>query len=310
MLLISVIVCTYNRCAWLPGLFSSLAAQTLPAAAFEIVVVDNNSTDATRTVIDEQSGGLPNLRYLFEAEQGLSIARNRGLREAAAPLVVYVDDDAIATPGWLEAIITAFADNEAIVCVGGPVELDWQGERPTWLPPRYESLYTCVDHGDRSRLLTQHEYLVGANISFRREWLQDIGGFSTDLGRKGSCLLSGEEAQVYQAVFTTGRQVRYAPTAKIWHRVTPERKCRRWFYRRLFWDGATQPLLDTGAGERPAVYLRGAWYDARRSLRFALEMFFGFCQGDRSAGYDAQARLLQRLGRFWMHLRLAAGKGL
>lgn len=304
---ISVVICTYNGSGWILGLFDSLAKQTLPESAFEILVVDNNSSDETRTIVLDYGKKLPNLRYLFEPVQGLSIARNLGVREASAPLVVYIDDDAIALPGWLDAIVKAFDQDKEVACVGGPVELDWQGPRPNWLPSRYESLYTCVDHGNQPRFLTEKDYLVGANIAFRREWLVGQGGFTNVLGRKGRCLLSGEEAAVFRNVFRDGKMAFYEPRAKIWHRVTPERKNRKWFYRRLFWDGATQPLLDSGTGCQRSVYLRGAWVDLRRCARFALEATGGLITFDHAKTIKAIARIDQRMGRFYMHLRLAFG---
>lgn len=304
---ITVIVCTFNRSAYLPELLASLSGQTLPSSEFEVIVVDNNSSDDTKVVTRSYFGRGMNLRYVLETEQGLSAARNRGLRESRAPLVAYIDDDACASAGWLEAIVSAFAD-EKVSCVGGPVSLDWQGERPAWLPVQYESLYTSVDHGDEQRTLTPHEYLVGANIAFRRDWLVSVGGFSIELGRKGNCLLSGEEARVFQSVFATGRQAVYDPTASVRHRVTSERKNRWWLSRRLFWDGATQPILDTGIGQCRAVYMGEAYKDIRRCFRFTVDTVLALVRSDREMAIVAGARLIQRLGRCWMHLRLAAGR--
>ncbi len=304
---ITVIVCTFNRSVYLPELLDSLAGQTLPTSEYEVIVVDNNSSDDTAVVTRSFLGRGINLRYILEPEQGLSAARNCGLRESMAPLVAYIDDDAYASPQWLAAIVAAFV-NELVVCVGGPVSLDWQGERPTWLPVQYESLYTSVDHGDEKRTLTPREYLVGANIAFRRDWLESIGGFSTELGRKGNCLLSGEEARVFQAVFAAGRQAVYEPAASVQHRVTPERKNRRWLFRRLFWDGATQPILDTGIGQRPSVYLGQAFKDIKRCLRFASDTVIAMVRLDHEGASVAVAGLIQKTGRCWMHFQLAAGR--
>lgn len=304
---ICVIICTFNRCNYLPKLIESLKTQTLPRELFEILIIDNNSTDDTRKVVNTFQESTPNLRYVFEPRQGLSIARNRGLRETESPLVVYIDDDAYAEPQWLDSFIESFGKDNKIVCAGGPVELDWQGERPAWIPDRYESLFTSVNHGTEERYLTPNNYLVGANIGFRRNWLTEQGGFPENLGRKGYCLISGEEALLYKKVFESGNKVLYSPTAKVWHNVTSERKTKRWFFRRLFWDGATQPILDSGVGQEKSVYLKGAYLDIRRCLRFLLEAVLAIIRVNRNAFMDAIYRLDQRLGRFYMHLHLAFG---
>ena len=308
MSVISVVICTFNRSAYLPRLLESLRMQKIDSRSFEILVVDNNSTDETPGVVRGLQETMRNLRYVYEPEQGLSLARNRGLREARSPLVAYVDDDAYAEPQWLASIVEAFREGERIVCVGGPVKLDWQGERPQWVPEKYESLYTSVDHGSEERPLTPKDYLVGANMAFRRGWLLDRGGFPSDLGRKGACLLSGEEAVVYQSVFASGGEAFYHPGARVMHRVTTERKNRKWFMRRLFWDGATQPILDGGTGQPAKTYWRNAYHDARRCARFSLEAAWAVLRIDRKGLIDALCRLDQRAGRLYMHMQLAVGR--
>ena len=308
MIKICVIICTYDRSGYLPKLIESLKKQTLSHDLFDILLVDNNSTDATRDVVKQLQETMPNIRYEFEQEQGLSIARNRGLREARSSLVVYIDDDAYAEPQWLASVVGAFEKDDEIVCVGGPVELDWQGERPSWVPKRYEALFTSVWHGTAQKYLTSSDYLVGANLAFRREWLLKQGGFPVSLGRKGICLLSGEEAFVFKNVFAASKKAYYHPAAKVMHLVTAERKTKKWFFYRLFWDGATQPILDSGAGRPKKIYVRGAYYDLRLTVRFLLEIIWAALRTDRGGLVDAICRLDQRVGRLYMHVRLAAGK--
>jgi glucosyl-dolichyl phosphate glucuronosyltransferase len=302
---ICVIICTYNRCNYLPKLIESLRKQTLPKERFEILTVDNNSNDDTQKAANALQESTSNLRYVFEPKQGLSVARNRGLSETVSPLVVYIDDDAYAEPQWLSSYIEAFEKDDKIVCVGGPVDLDWQGERPSWIPKRYESLFTSVDYGAEEKYLTSRDYLVGANIGFRRNWLMGQGGFPQNLGRKGHCLLSGEEASLYRKVFETGKKAFYYPDAKVFHRVTPERKTKRWFFKRLFWDGATQPILDSGIGQKKSTYLKGAYLDLRRCMRFAADALLAAMRTNRYDFMDAICRLDQRFGRLYMHLQLS-----
>jgi glucosyl-dolichyl phosphate glucuronosyltransferase len=304
---ICVIVCSFNRCNYLPKLLESLKTQTLSKERFEILIVDNNSTDDTMKIVNTFQDSIFNLKYIFESRQGLSISRNRGMRETESPLVVYIDDDAYAEPEWLASFVESFEKDDRVVCVGGPVKLDWQGEKPDWIPEKYESLFTSVDYGSEERYLTAGNYLVGANMGFRKDWLKEQGGFPENLGRKGYCLISGEEALIYKKVFESGNKVLYHPDAKVWHRVTNERKTKRWFFRRLFWDGATQPILDSGVDQKKGIYLKGAYLDLRRCLRCLLEAVLAIVCVNRDAFTDAICRLDQRLGRFYMHLRLSLG---
>jgi glycosyltransferase involved in cell wall biosynthesis len=305
---ISVIICTFNRCVYLPGLLNSLRNQMLSKDSFEILVVDNNSTDETRDVIRLFQIEMPNLRYVFESNQGLSLARNRGLSETHAPFVIYIDDDAYAEDQWLVSVLEAFALDHRIVCVGGPVKLDWQGPRPTWIPTRYESLFTSVYHGQEKKYLTPKDYLVGANIAFKREWLLKQGGFPMNLGRKGLCLLSGEEAAVYHNIFLSGNKAFYHPEAKVIHHVTEERKSKKWFFRRLFWDGATQSVLDAESECPGTMYARKIYRDLTRCIRFLLEALWAAVRIDRVGIIDAICRLDQRVGRLYMHMSLSMGK--
>lgn len=102
---ISVVVCTFNRADILPLALQSLCEQTPHHDQTEIIVVDNNSPDNTRQVVDEFIEKYPNIRYCFEPIQGLSHARNRGWREARGEYVGYLDDDAKAPPEWLHSAI-------------------------------------------------------------------------------------------------------------------------------------------------------------------------------------------------------------
>jgi glycosyltransferase involved in cell wall biosynthesis len=304
---ICVIVCTFNRSNYLSFLIESLKKQTLPEERFEILIVDNNSNDDTPKVVNAFQKSFSNLKYVFEPRLGLSIARNRGIKESEASLVVFIDDDAYAESQWLASYIETFGKDDKIMCVGGPVELDWQGQRPAWVPKKYESLFTSVDYGTEKRYLTPDNYLVGANMGFRRNWLIEQGGFPENLGRKGACLISGEEALIYKKIFESGNKVFYHPEAKAWHSVTPERKTKKWFFRRLFWDGATQPILDSGIGQKKGIYLQGAYFDLRRCVRFLLDSVKAGIQLNREAFFDAICKLDQRLGRLYIHLRLSLG---
>ncbi|MDH5506005.1 MAG: glycosyltransferase [Anaerolineae bacterium] len=158
---ITVVICTYNRAATLHIPLDSMVKQHYPTEHFEVIVVDNNSTDATRHIVESYQERLPNLRYIFEPQQGLSIARNKGWQDAAAPIVAYLDDDAGACEKWLGEIVKVFEEETPRpACVGGPVQLDWGGKKPDWLPESYLQMYTQLDLGDERINLRINEHIL------------------------------------------------------------------------------------------------------------------------------------------------------
>jgi glycosyltransferase involved in cell wall biosynthesis len=268
-------------------------------------VVDNASTDDTQMVVDSMAPELPQLRYVFETRLGLSWARNAGLAQASGPYVAYLDDDAKAAPGWLQALLAVF-DEHAPACIGGPVLLDWNG-LPQRVPKRYWSLLSYVDYGDEDRALSEKEYLVGANMAFDRTVLSRLGGFCTDLGRKGTRLLSGEEAQLVSRIRDGGGVVYYAAHAPVWHLVQPDRIRPAWLWRRIFWDGASQPLID-GATAHPRAYcaLQG-WRDVKRIVFFLLQCVAALFRRDQELSFDFALNATQRAGRLRTHVLLLLG---
>lgn len=156
--LISAIICTHNRAAYLGAAIDSLLAQTAqgrPLERYEILVVDNASTDATRQIVESRQG-FPQLRYLYEPVLGLSVARNRGAVEAQAPVLAYLDDDAVASVGWLEELIGAFQDQQVAIA-GGKVTLLWppQTQPPHWISPALQETLGAYDLGEQPQLITQ-----------------------------------------------------------------------------------------------------------------------------------------------------------
>jgi glycosyltransferase involved in cell wall biosynthesis len=303
---ISAIICTHNGAKLLQKALESLVRQTLAHEDFEIIVVDNASSDATAQVVEEMRRENTNLRYRREDRLGLSWARNTGAETASSPYLAYLDDDARAEPRWMESLLVAFeAGVPAPDCVGGRVRLDWGGNAPSWLPARYWRLYSSLDLGDAGHFLGESEYLVGANIAFRRAVLLEMGGFDARLGRRGRTLLSGEESAVLEKFRKSGRLVFYEPNAAVWHFVQEKRRTKRWLRSRLFWDGASQPLLDYGTGQQWRFYALQVYRDLRRMARFGCEYFSALARRDRERRVDNSFALVQRLGRLRTNLNLA-----
>jgi glycosyltransferase involved in cell wall biosynthesis len=249
---ITVAIQTYNRSAILAETLKSLCDLCCPEATeYEILVVDNSSTDGTPQVIQEYRHVLaPRLRSVFEPRQGLSHARNRALQEAKGDIVSFIDDDVIVHPDWLKAVAAAFEEHAAAV-VGGRSYLIFQSERPAWLPEPYEFYLSRLDYGDRVIVGTDRD-LYGLNFSVRRDMALQVGGFNPDLGRCGLVSFhSGEESDLLRRIRACGGAVVYEPRAIVGHIVLPERLTRKWFLRRAFAAGFDTEILHLSEGHVP-----------------------------------------------------------
>ncbi|WP_088243308.1 glycosyltransferase [Calothrix rhizosoleniae] len=238
---ISAIICTHNRDFYLGAAIDSLLGQDF-ALGFEVVVVDNGSSDGTYQVVKERLGN-PRLKYVEEPNIGLSIARNTGAKVAGSNILAYLDDDAVASPHWLQVLHSAYEDNQKLAIAGGKVNLLFpQGiEAPKWLSPGLAANLGTYDLGE-SLVYIDRPGLTprGLNYSIRRSFLEQIGGFDPHLGRIGQKLLSNEELQMTELALKKGWQVAYVPDALVYHNVAPERLQRSWFLNRGWWQGISE----------------------------------------------------------------------
>jgi len=241
---ISGIICTHNRERFLQRCVMSLLDQSLAPEIFEIIVVDNASSDGTRRICEEFSN-LPNFTYIYEPVIGLSSARNAGWKAACSSYVGYIDDDATADHGWFEKALWSFEN----ICpvpewVGGPIDLEWEVKEPNWITEEDRVPLGKVDWGGEARFLTEkHERLGGGNSFYRRDVLENMNGFDTRLGRKKNLLLSGEETQFQHRLRALGGRLFYHPDVRIHHFVPRERTQPVFFYKRHFWGGRTDHIM-------------------------------------------------------------------
>lgn len=238
---ISAIVCTYSNASLLRRTLDSLIKQTLPPQEYEIVVVDNNSTDNTMEVVREfQERCSHQIHYVLETTQGLSAARNTGIQQSSGPIISFIDDDAEADPNWLAAVVEAFRRNPDAWGVGGNIFAIWDAQRPAWLTDDFLSDLSIIDRGPDKLKLTRMQIVAGVNCSFRREVFTEIGYFSTDLGRVGKSLLAGEEAELCLRIHLQGKSMYNIPDVVVFHHVTPERMTRSYFRRRCYLSGLSR----------------------------------------------------------------------
>jgi len=253
--LISAIICTHNREQYLGLAIDSLLQQDF--TDFEIIVVDNASTDGTRQVVEARLPH-PKLQYIYEPVTGLSVARNTGAKISQSPIIAYLDDDAIATPQWLRVLYSAYENHPQLAIAGGKVTLIWpEGSTPPpWLSDNLAGNLGAYNLGDqwveiKNPGLTPR----GLNYSIRRSFLEKIGGFDVNLGRVGKRLLSNEELQMTELALKQGWQVAYIPEALVAHHVAPERINRAWFMERGWWQGISECYREQLAGRDGIVQL-------------------------------------------------------
>jgi glycosyltransferase involved in cell wall biosynthesis len=230
---LSVIICTYNRRDHLRNVLTSLAGQELShAIEWDIVVVDNNSTDDTHEVTKAFSDTSPvPVHYAREEKQGLSHARNRGIVESRGRYVAFIDDDAIADPHWVSALYGALKESDCD-CVGGRIYLKPERELPRWLNKDLWGFLGHLDYGDKVLSLDRTHTLFGGNMAFSRAVFESTGLFNPDYGRKGNDNFGGEEYELFLRLLNNGGKGVYAPEAVIYH-VIGAAKLRKTYFRNL-----------------------------------------------------------------------------
>ena len=242
---ISAVVCTHNRAELLRKALRSVVEQTLRPAQYEIVVVNNASTDETDRVV-------------HEARPGLGYARNTGHRAARGEYVAYLDDDAQAAPDWLEQALRCFGEvGPTPVVVGGPILPEYEGAKPGWFKDGYETR----SWGSATRLLRDGESFSGSNMVWNKRVLREIGGFDTEVGVRGDRLGMGEETLTFWRLWRKCAEssVYYSPTLIV-HHWTPRSRMRLIYrLRRAFaggQDGAISLLREQDRPLRALLVLR------------------------------------------------------
>lgn len=233
--MISVIICTYNRDKYIYNVLKSIAEGTLAQKEYEIVLVDNNCTDRTHEECDRFVADFPlvQFRYFIETNQGLSYARNRGILESKGDILVYVDDDALVNPEYLQTYASFFDSHPDIDAAGGPIIPQYETEEPKWFSLYTKTLVTgFMSLGDVEREFPGERYPGGGNAGYRKRVFDKIGLFNVELGRKGDSLMCAEEKDLFDKMKSINVRFYYLPTAILYH-IIPEKKLTMDYFDRL-----------------------------------------------------------------------------
>jgi glycosyltransferase involved in cell wall biosynthesis len=243
---VSVVIGTYNRATRLGRALAALQGQrTAPGLTWELVVVDNNSSDHTHAVVSAASAAFPvPMRYVFEPRQGVSHARNAGIENAKGGIIAVTDDDCRPEPAWVQNVVDCMQRWGADV-LGGRILPEWSSPPPAWLATE-RHLWTSIAMLDDENVRRvelgpwqrENGFRVwGANIAFRRSAFETAGGFDTSLGPRGEKKYSHEDIAFVRRIVEAGKVVVYDPVSTVRHWVGPERMRKSFFRWHSFYYG-------------------------------------------------------------------------
>ena len=247
--IVSLIICTYNRDKYLPQALDSIAAQDFDKSLFELIVVDNNSTDNTATIVKHFITSHPelNANYYFEEKKGLGFARNRGLHDAAGSILCYVDDDAILSKGYLRQVVSFFNSCPEAIGAGGKVIPKYDsGTEPEWMSKYTKNFAGRVDYGKKIKQFNDGmKYPAGCNMIYKKDVLLTVGGFNNDL------TFRSDDKDIFLRVKKKFDQIYYLPEAYVYHFVDSHR---------LSFSNFRKLFLKTGNEEKKRIGReRGMW---------------------------------------------------
>lgn len=286
---VSVVIATYNRVESLRKTYGSLRGMTVPAnLSWELIIVDNNSSDGTKKAIGEfeAEARLP-VKCMFEANQGKAHAINAAIQVARGDIIAVTDDDCIVDPQWLVEIKTAF-DRFECIAVGGRIVPVWTVTKPDWLdldgPFKLMAAIVEFDCGDVSKLTDISPF--GANMAFRRSAFQKYGGFRTDLGPGGSGRIriggGGDDTEFFRRLLYHGEKVAYSADAIVYHPVEKQRTEKKYFESWYFNYGKS--LVRKSGIPKNSVHYLGVPRYLIRKLTMQIPSWF-FSVGSRKRFY-------------------------
>ena len=229
---ISAVITTYNRSEMLATALAAVLGQKTGSVSYEVVVVDNNSTDNTRATIEAFiANGHTNLRYVFEPKQGIAHGRNAGVAAAQGDIIAFTDDDVVVRENWIATIKRAFDENPGIQYVGGKILPRWTEPPPQWLTVDHWWPLALLDRGDKRFYVnaSNHICLPTANAAFRREVFSQIGLFSPEFSGR-------EDHELLIRLLQAGGQGMYEPDLVVTASVQPERLLKSYHHR---WNTTT-----------------------------------------------------------------------
>lgn len=241
--MLSIIVCTYNRDQYIYQCLSNLA-KNQTHCAWEIILINNNSTDNTHNEYERFRKDFPyvNVHYFIEQNAGLSFARNRGIKEAHGDWFVFLDDDSMVNVDYLENVNSHLENYPDIGAFGGLIEPFFEGENPDWLSKWSMGFVSAIDMGNKIRQFAKGKYPIGANMGISRTAIEQVGDFNTALGRTKELLLGGEEKDMFMRIHNAGKLIYYFPNIGVKHCIPPKRTTLQYIKKLGYGVGASESI--------------------------------------------------------------------
>jgi glycosyltransferase involved in cell wall biosynthesis len=304
---VTVAIPTYNRADFLRQTLAGLVAQQFPRDHFEVLVIDNNSRDHTRTVVAEFASAHPAPRYVHEPKQGLDHARNRAIAEARGEIIVFGDDDILMQPDWLAQIavpLLADANTRLIGAVGGEVIPVFPDGLPDWVREWHAPLAFRPDAGP----LEPRHSPMGANLAFPKWVFAELGAFHTALDRAAGNYFSGGDSEMIRRVRAAGLEVWFAPAAAVKHQMPASRTTFRYAARHAF-DSARSRVIDRAGQPGAKGYLVGRFFaNLAKALGFTLLALTNAIVFRTGAARKALVRAWRSCGYLFQIPRSLAGR--
>jgi glycosyltransferase involved in cell wall biosynthesis len=243
--MLSIIICTYNREKYIYNCLKSVAENDFSFENYEIVLINNNSTDNTEYECKRFKNDLPqvNFRYFVEKNQGLSFARNRGITEAKGDILAYVDDDATINNIYLKTIADFFANNKNAFAAGGAILPVYETQEPKWFSHHTKILITTYkNEGKKIIEFKKGKFPGGGNSAYRKDVFEKIGLYNTDLGRKGASLIGAEEKDIFDKMRKKNMKFYYLPDMILYHIIPPEKLTQKYFDKLTFSIGQSEKV--------------------------------------------------------------------
>ena len=311
---LSVALSTYNRCDVLANALEKLSIQETNGIDYEILVIDNNSTDNTKQVVSQFIERSSRFRYIFEKRQGLSYARNAGIEAAKSDLIVFCDDDVEVSPTWIQQNYEASRRFPEADYIGGRVLPIWGGPVPSWVRQTMAP-FALSDLGDEAFVVSPQKphCLVGASLAVRRRAFSKAGLFSIQTQRVKNSIGSTEDFDWQIKVWAYGGHGVYVPEIVCATEVPRDRLSKPYHRRWHLGHGKFNAIARRPEWEGSRRLLGVPMFMYRQAMEATLQMTKFLLRGRRADAFESQTTLLFYIGFFkqrWKtHLRGSANSG-
>lgn len=249
----SFITCTYNRDKYIGQTLQSVCDQKYPDNNYEIIVIDNNSTDNTPSICEEFRAKYPNksFRYFKEMNQGLSFALNRGIKEAQGEFLIFVDDDETIIPEHLERLDNHLRTYPEAVLCGTPVIPVYEIPEPKWMSRFTQRLIGgYFDQGKEVKILEAKNYPGTGHTIIKKELYERYGNYNTELGRKGTSLIGAEDKDMFNRLKNNNIVCYYLPDIPIYHHIPPNKMTDEFFHKLTYSIGKSERIRTKAVSEK------------------------------------------------------------